>query len=145
MTTKAQIMEGIEATKSKVVANNTVEYFRPDGTRVIRLHHTDILEFPKKGGVIFNSGGWKTVTTKARMNEFQSKCTIIQNKGLWYLTNGYTSKKENWIPFFDGIKVKNGVVVNPRKLAHKKEEFLLKQIMAKYTVSFHDGKSKHSV
>lgn len=38
--TKAEIMEGLEATKSKLVANNTVEYFRPNGNRVIRLHHT---------------------------------------------------------------------------------------------------------
>ena len=129
--TKSKIMEGVEATKSKIIANNTVEYFRPDGTKVIRFHHTDIMEFPKKGGVVLNTGGWKTVTTKARMNEFQSECAIIQDRGLWYLALALdTWNKDAWIPFFDGIKIKDNAVVNPRKRAHAKEEFLLKQINA---------------
>jgi len=131
MTTKREMMEGVEAKEAKIIANNTVEYTRPDGTKVIRLHHTNILEFPPRGGVVFNSGGWKTTTTKQRMNEFQSQATVIQDKGLWYLTtegsNAYQNK-DSWAPFFDGVKIKNGKVVNPRKLAHKKEEFLLKQI-----------------
>jgi len=130
--TKAEIMEGIEATESKIVGHNTVEYFRPDGTRVVRLHHTDILEFPKGGQVIFNSGGRKTVTTKDRMNGLQKAATIIHDKGLWYLStnrNPYQNK-DSRIPFFDGITVKDGKIVNPRKLAHKKEEYLLKQIQA---------------
>lgn len=129
---KKEIMEGIEATSSKLVANNTVEYTKPDGTRVIRFHHTDILEFPKGGQVIFNSSGWKTPTTKDRMNGLQKVATIIQDKGLWYLTtdqNPYQNK-DSRIPFFDGITVKDGKVVKPRKLAHKKEEYLLKQIQA---------------
>ena len=126
---KKEIMGGIESTESKIVANNTVAYTRPDGTKVIRLHHTDILEFPKKGGVVFNSGGWKTVTTKERMNEFQSETFIHQAKGLWYLSFPADKTPYN-DPFFDGITVKDGKVVNPRKLAHKKEEYLLKQIQA---------------
>jgi len=127
---KKEIMEGIEATSSKLVANNTVEYTKPDGTRVIRFHHTDILEFPKGGQVIFNSGGWKTPTTKDRMNRLQSYATIIQEKGLWYLTTDRNpcQNKDTWISFFDGIEIDNYKVVNPRKLAHKKEEYLLKQI-----------------
>lgn len=87
--TKEQIMEGVGATKPRLVANNTVEYERPDGTKVIRLHHTDILEQKPDGSLIFNSGGWKTPTTKDRMNNFQSSATIIQDKGLWYLTRSH--------------------------------------------------------
>ena len=130
--TKKEIMEGIEATESQIVGHNTVAYTKPDGTRVVRLHHTDILEFPKNGSVVFNSGGWRTSTTKDRMNEFQSSVAIIQDKGLWHLTTNYDpyNNKDTWIPFFDGITVKDGKVVNPRKLAHKKEQFLLKQIQA---------------
>ena len=130
---KAQIMEGVEAMKSKIVANNTVEYTKPDGTRVVRLHHTDILEFPTTGGVVFNSGGWKTATTKDRMNTFQNKVRIIQDKGLWYLTTNsdpYSRpiNRDSWIPFFDGVTVKKGKVTNPRKSAHQKEQFWLKKI-----------------
>jgi len=132
MTTKREMMEGVEAKEAKIIANNTVEYIKPDGTKVIRLHHTDILEFPPRGGVIFNSGGRKTTTTKERMNEFQSQATIVQNQGLWYIATDSSPfdyhNKDSWVPFFDGVKVKNGKVVNPKKSPHKKEEFLLKQI-----------------
>lgn len=120
---KSKIMEGVESTKSKIVANNTVEYFRPNGVRVIRLHNTDILEFPVRGGVIFNSGGWKTVTTKARMNEFQNEATIYQEKGLWYVIG-----RVEHAPYFDGIKIKDGKVVNAKTSVHKKEQDLLKKI-----------------
>ena len=123
--TKTQIMEGVEAKESKIVGNNTVEYIRPDGTKVIRFHHTDILEFPAPEEVVFNTGGWKTVTTKQRMNEFQNLATIIQHKGLWYIT---THKDifdpNNYTPYFDGIKIRGSLVVNPKDSAHKKRSIL---------------------
>lgn len=127
---KAEIMEGITCESSKVVAGNTVAYFRKDGTRVIRFHRTDILEFPKVSEVIFNSGGWKTITTKERMNHFQNVATIIQEKGLWYVTlstNPYPDKSDR-IPFFDGMIIKNGKVVNPTDSQHDREQILLKKI-----------------
>ena len=130
--TKAMIMEGVEATESKIIANNTVEYVRPDGTRVIRFHHTDILEFPKSGGVIFNTGGWKTITTKDRMNSFQKLAVISQKNGVWWLYPRETPHNEYHadalVPYFDGIKVKGSKVVNPRKSAHQKDVSLIKKI-----------------
>ena len=130
--TKAMIMEGVEATESKIIANNTVEYVRPDGTRVIRFHHTDILEFPKSGGVIFNTGGWKTITTKDRMNSFQKLAVISQRNGVWWLYPRETPHNEYHadalVPYFDGIKVKGSEVVNPRKSAHQKDISLIKKI-----------------
>ena len=128
--TKAEIMEGVEYKEAKVIGNNTIEYIRPDGVKVIRLHRADIITFPKMGGVILNSDGWKTVTTKDRMNSYQSECTIIQDKGLWYVTtssNPYQDRSLR-ISFFDGIKIKDGTVINPKKSAHRKEQSLLRQI-----------------
>ena len=130
MSTKKEIMEGIEATESKIVANNTIRYTKPDGTEVIRLHKTDILKFTSDGVIEFNSGGWKTPTTKNRMNQFQSSWNIIQDKSIWYLCPKGSYDKHNGIPFFDGIKTKNGKVINPNKSAIKKEKALLKQIQA---------------
>ena len=126
--TKAEIMEGVECTESKIIDNNTVKYVRPDGVTVIRLHRTDILTFPKRGGVIFNTDGWKTKVTKERMNDYQHEAQIIQDKGLWYIsTTGWENKKE-WISYFDGVKVKDGKVINPRKTANNKDKKLLKLI-----------------
>ena len=61
------------------------------------------------------------------MNEFQAETFILQAKGLWYLSFP-TDKIPYEHAYFDGIKVKNGKVVNPKKSPNKKEEFLLKQI-----------------
>jgi hypothetical protein len=128
--TKKEIMEGIECESSKVIAGNTVAYFRKDATRVIRLHRTDILEFPKTGEVIFNSGGWKTVTTKERMNRFQDVATIVQDKGLWYvsLSNNTYQDKSDRIPYFDGMIIKDGKVLNPIDSPHDGDKILLKKI-----------------
>ena len=85
--TKSQIMQGVEYVSSKVVANNTIEYIRANGDRVIRLHHTDIVTFKENGDIVLNTGGWKTVTTKDRINKFlPSHQWITTIKGQWILT-----------------------------------------------------------
>lgn len=87
--TKAQIMEGIESTSSKVVASNTVEYTRPDGKRVIRLHHTDIMVFDGLDISLY-SGGWRTVTTKERINRFlPNSWRVHSEKRVWHLGSGW--------------------------------------------------------
>lgn len=64
-----------------IVANNTT--LRRDGDDlIIRLHNTDILIFTPDGRVEFQTDGWKTVTTKARMNEF-SPVSIGSERGVW--------------------------------------------------------------
>ena len=130
--TKAEIMEGVEYKEAKIIENNTIEYIRPDGVKVIRLHRTDIITFPKRGGVILNTDGWKTVTTKDRINTYNGECTVIQDKGLWYVTTSLHPYQDRFlrIPFFDGIKIKDGTVINPKKSAHRKEQSLLRQIKA---------------
>ena len=70
---KADILSGVEykITKSKFLANNTVEYFTECGKRVIRLHDTDIMTFLEpdrvRNTIHLNTDGWKTPTTKERM------------------------------------------------------------------------------
>jgi hypothetical protein len=91
MTTKIDSMAGVEnqgtITKSRKIGNNTFEYSRNDGTRAIRLHNTDILTFSPDGTCTFNTGGWKTVTTKARMNDI-GPVRIWTEKRVWYASNG---------------------------------------------------------
>jgi hypothetical protein len=88
MTTKTESLANIDCTESRVIANNTFEYFREDGTRVIRLHTTDIMEFRPDGTIKLNSGGWRTVTTKERMNRYLPCGRIYQDKGIWYYSGG---------------------------------------------------------
>lgn len=131
--TKADILSGVDAeiVKSKFVDNNTVEYTTADGRRVIRLHDTDIITFMPNGKIILNSGGWKTMTTKNRINGFLDgtddlSIGISQVKGMWYvevsrrgaeIESEHGCKYRPWnvvqsVPFVDGIEIYRGRVLS---------------------------------
>jgi len=67
------------------------------GDRVdIQYHDTIILSFWSDRFMI-NSGGWRTMSTKARINEFVPRgFNLSQNRSVWYL---------NGLPFYDGMIV----------------------------------------
>jgi hypothetical protein len=57
---------------------------------VVRLHHTNIFGLDRgTGGVTLNSGGWRTVTTKKRINEcleeYGIPLRVYQRKFDWYV------------------------------------------------------------
>jgi len=84
--TKGELMSNSENVKnSKFVANNTLKIEYNNGTTAIRLHNTDIVTFRTDDKIVLNSGGWRTSTTKDRINTF-SPAKISQDKGLWYLS-----------------------------------------------------------
>jgi len=88
----------------KIVARNTFRFTR-DGESVLRLHQTDIVRKRQDGSCILNSGGWKTVTTKDRINrELPPGYSLSQDKGEWYIRNG-----ECTVPYFDGMRVPQDV------------------------------------
>lgn len=86
-------------TKKRKIDNNTY-LVTDDGPAMyhIKLHATRIITYTQQGTVILNSGGWRTSTTKARMNEY-SPVQIWQAKGLWTV---------HWdggqYPYADGIE-----------------------------------------
>lgn len=86
---------------AKIVARNTFAYMRLDGTRVFRLHYTDIVEILPDGRVKLSSGGWKTVTTKDRIRQFAPGLDIYSDKGTWYVRALDGSGRS--CPFYDGI------------------------------------------
>lgn len=90
--------------KSKLVKNNTriTEYV--DGKKVLRLHSTDIITWTADGKIVLNSGGWRTHTTKARINEYLPlDIRIYQKNYKWYIIKNkdYTNK----IEFVDGMTI----------------------------------------
>lgn len=106
------------------VARNTVEFNR-DGKRVIRLHKTDVVTF-EKNGVRLNSGGWRTVTTKDRMNRFMpGGYSVFSMNGFWYV-----GSHTKFVAFFDGIRVPQDVDKPKRESARaaRRELRLKKQI-----------------
>jgi hypothetical protein len=98
--TNQQIMSGVvDALKIKRIANNTVRYERSNGDIVWRLHNTDVVTKHPDDTYTLNSGGWKTVTTKDRINTYFPG-SVWSDKGLWYVGRGV-----NRSVFYDGMRV----------------------------------------
>ena len=75
--------------KAMRLKNNTSEILYKNGIRAIRLHQTDVVTFHPNGYVTFNTGGWRTATTKVRINEYAPDTfTVRQVKGEWYFMRG---------------------------------------------------------
>jgi len=123
--TMKAMMEGVAVkggTKPKLVANNTIRYTRPDGAVVYRLHHTDVV-VSLNGVTELYTGGWKTITTKDRINNY-SGCQIHSKRGVWYIRI-----LNKTVPFFDGMKIDpDGTVLNSEHSDPDKEAVLLKSI-----------------
>lgn len=102
---------------SRKIGNNTwIDRVKTDGDDEFHvvLHWTSIVVFRSDGSMTFNSGGWRTATTKARMNEVQDRVYVSQLDFVWYLgvrgEKGWSDSKS--MLFEDGSRVtKDGDVV----------------------------------
>lgn len=92
----------------KLLARNTcaIRLPGPDGQPgniAIRLHKTFILIYWPNGQVDLSSGGWRTITTRDRMNRcLPYGWRVGCDKGIWYLRQ--KSTQSCWV-FEDGIAV----------------------------------------
>ena len=104
--------------KSRKVANNTYLERRPGGDIAVRLHATDVVTFHADGTATLDSGGWLTVTTKARINDYLPGGIVLSSiKGRWYLVysgHGEYDAEGNWhyvkserpaVPYSDGVTI----------------------------------------
>jgi len=106
--TKKELLQGItkEIKFSKIKENNTLLIHYADNTNAIRLHNTDVVTvnkrpFPLCNTITLNSGGWKTRTTKDRINKYTPQnYEVIQRNKKWYVIDRYQDLE---IPFYDGI------------------------------------------
>jgi len=67
------------------VGNHTWLVRRADSI-ALRLHNTDIVTAFPNGTLRLNTGGWRTVTTKARMNQWLPFGNVYQKDYEWWLT-----------------------------------------------------------
>jgi len=121
--TKSELLSNTKDVKnSKFVDNNTLSIEYLDGTKVIRLHNTDIVTFTPRG-YILNSGGWRTPTTKERINKF-SPARVSQQNGQWFI---------NGLLFYDGIEVDHdGKIISKIMKSDDKKVNAMKKRIAKY-------------
>lgn len=98
MKRKNEILEGItkDVISSKFVGRNTLKVEYADKTTGYRLHNTDVVT-KGENFISLSSGGWRTATTKERINTF-SPFKVWQEKGLWSVHT-----PAGTFAFFDGI------------------------------------------
>jgi hypothetical protein len=117
----------------KKLANHTYAHKIEDGEIVIRLHQTDIIKLRENGDIVLNSGGWKTMVTENRINEYIKPYQIYSDKGIWYLTNQYFAynkgSKDSVYTFADGMYISglDGLIVgslssNETKMLERKRK-----------------------
>ena len=104
-------VEKLGTRDSRKIGNNTYLQRRADGTIAVKLHATDVLTFHANGRTVYNSGGWRTNTTRDRMNGWgASGHYVLQEKGSWWIEK-YCSilyrdeRKASRVGFADGITV----------------------------------------
>ena len=99
MNTYTQLDELAQTIKRKL-GNNTYLVIRDDNGYGIRLHDTEVvIHYEDK--IVLDSGGYKTVTTKSRMNEY-TPYNVFQKQKVWYVDG---------IPFKDGITLHNNGMI----------------------------------
>lgn len=78
-----ELLRGRNKLRRKL-GNNT--YLERNGADIcVRLHATIIILFQPDGVTMLDSGGWRTVTTKARLNE-HGPVNITSERGVWYVS-----------------------------------------------------------
>ncbi|MDX1492947.1 MAG: hypothetical protein R3253_02655, partial [Longimicrobiales bacterium] len=81
--------------KGKPLQNNTRLFARidtvsgggdikPGISYAVRLHETDVVTIHPGGTYTLNSGGWRTPTTKNRINDY-APVTVFSMQGVWYV------------------------------------------------------------
>lgn len=88
-------VETLGRRESKKLANNTYLVRVNDDTLAVRLHDTNVVTVYRDGTFMLDSGGWRTVTTKDRINGY-SPASVGSRSGVWYVGG---------VLYHDGIKI----------------------------------------
>ena len=121
---KSDLLTGVtkQFEKTRFVAPNTLQINYSDGSVAYRLHDTDVI-IEQDNIITLNSGGWRTPTTKDRINSF-APVNIWQENSIWYL-NGFM--------FYDGIQVNSkGEIISEKRPNPIKEVKEAKKRIAKF-------------
>lgn len=91
-----QALDKLDGRDSRKLGNNTYLERIDADTVGIRLHRTYVVTL-HDGRFSLDSGGWRTPTTKSRMNDY-APCRVVQERGEWWVCfNGERHR------FTDGI------------------------------------------
>jgi len=84
-------------------SKTATSFYSENDFMVVQYHNTEVVKWDDSK-IILNSGGWKTVTTKARINQasFENNLgiSVSQVDSNWYVFKG-----SEVIPFTDGMTI----------------------------------------
>jgi hypothetical protein len=102
--TFAEALEVLNGKHSIRLGNNTYLESFTDGTQTdliaVRLHSTQVVKFWADGRVTLHTGGYHTVTTKERLNQFIDG-RVYQSKYEWF----YQGQDTEPLSFAEGMNV----------------------------------------
>ena len=99
----AEALEVLNGKSSMRLGNNTYLENHENGVIAVRLHNTNIVVFYAHGRAELYSGGYQTVTTKERMNQFIAG-RVIQSNWTWRY-EGFHGMDRYTVPFEEGMNV----------------------------------------
>lgn len=116
---------------SRHVAHKTYLIARDNGDIALRYWDTDVVTFHSDNTATLNTGGFATMFTKERINEYAGT-RIGADKRVWWLDGA---------PFFDGARVNlaTGRVINPRDVATVAESLKAYKALSKAIASYIKG------
>lgn len=123
-TTKKELLKNVQNYKSaKLVDNNTVKIEYNNGIVAYKLYNTEVVKI-ENNIFTLNSGGWRTPTTKDRINNF-APVKLYQKNNVWYFANGEL--------FYDGCQIDaTGKLISKVKNINYKKLSSLKAKIKKY-------------
>lgn len=92
---------------SKCQGVATTVYTDDNGALCVRYHQTVVWQRTAEGSIILRTGGWRTATTKTRMNQAFNQFgpayySVYQKKGDWFV---WIRGTDTHIPFDDDTLV----------------------------------------
>jgi hypothetical protein len=94
----------------RICPNNTAVFTGDDAALTVVLHQTAVFKKYPDGRIELNSGGWRTVTTKNRINQAfrqlapSMRARVHQENGDWFVqVGGYETGRS--IPFADHMVI----------------------------------------
>jgi hypothetical protein len=94
ISTYADALAYLKGRRSAPAGNNTTLLAHPylsnsDGTPraiFVKLHGTNVVTYLSDGRIVLDTGGWRTVTTKDRLNRFTpADVRVYADLGDWYV------------------------------------------------------------
>lgn len=90
--------------QENIIGERATNVYQENGRTIVRYHATEVVRFDNET-IILDSGGWKTQTTKNRMNQtsgqFNLGFRVVQKSFAWYV-----NFKGEIIEFTDNLELR---------------------------------------